>query len=202
MSCGPFDVRDYALGELSVPERGQVESHAATCANCATELERLRVTQAMLLSVPDEEPPQRIGFISDKVFEPSAARRFWNGFWQSGARLGFASAAMLSTALVIFALHRPVEKATPAPMATIASHEAAHDYTLEIRQAVADAVQQTESRDAKRAASLLAAAEQKHELEHKELLLAVQDTVSVMQKRMNRMTLASNDLSHDLGAPR
>ena len=192
MSCGEFDVRDYALGELSLAQRRQVESHAAACSSCAMELERMRVMQSMLLSVPDEEPPQRIGFISDKVFEPSATRRFWNAFWQSGPRLGFASAAMLSAALMVLALHRPAEK--PVPVVTAAAHETQHDYAPEIRQAVADAVQQTETRDAKKTASLLAAAEQKHELEHRELLLAVQDTVSIMQKRMNRVTLASNDL--------
>ena len=51
-----------------------------------------------------EHIPKRLAFVSDKIFEPAPWRRGWDAFWGSAARLGFASAAMLSVALVVFAL--------------------------------------------------------------------------------------------------
>jgi len=105
MSCSPFDLRDYLLRELAGPQqRRQVEAHVKTCAPCREELDRLRITEAALLSLADEEIPQRIAFVSDKIFEPSPWRRWLAAFWNSGARLGFVSAAMLSASLVLFAL--------------------------------------------------------------------------------------------------
>ena len=102
MSCSPFDLRDYFLKELPGPEGKQVEVHIKTCTECREELERLRATEARLVSLCDEEIPQRLAFVSDKIFEPSPARRAWVAFWRSGARLGFAAAAMLSAALVVY----------------------------------------------------------------------------------------------------
>ena len=98
MSCSPFDLRDYFFGELPEEGRRQVDLHTRSCAACREELNQLRSTQAVLLSVPDEEIPQRIGFVSDRVYEPSAVLRWWRAFWGSAPRLGFASAAVLSAA--------------------------------------------------------------------------------------------------------
>jgi anti-sigma factor RsiW len=111
MSCSPFDLRDYLLQELAGPQqRRQVEAHVKTCAPCREELDRLRITEAALRCMADEEIPQRIAFVSDKIFEPSPWRRWLAAFWNSGARLGFVSAAMLSASLMLFAL-----KPAPAP---------------------------------------------------------------------------------------
>src|ERR1043166_5101819 len=100
MSCSPFDLRDYFLRELPDPQQRQVEAHVKSCQTCREEIDRLNLTEAALLSLRDEEIPQRIAFVSDKIFEPSPLRRWLAGFWGSAARLGFASAAMLSAALV------------------------------------------------------------------------------------------------------
>jgi anti-sigma factor RsiW len=116
MSCSPFDVRDYFLDELAAEERRRVEAHVKTCGSCREEFDRLRVMQAALRSVVDEEIPQRIAFVSDKIFEPSPWKRGLAAFWNSGARLGFASAAMLSCALVYFAAARPATAVAPAPV--------------------------------------------------------------------------------------
>jgi hypothetical protein len=125
MSCSPFDLRDYFYQELADPQRGQVEAHVKTCQPCREELDRLRLTEAALFALREEEIPQRIAFVSDPVFEPSPWRRALSAFWNSGARLGFASAAMLSAALVVFALHRPapapVVSVAPAPVQTVAA---------------------------------------------------------------------------------
>src|SRR5579883_2348595 len=110
MSCSPFDLRDYLLKELSETETRQVDAHVRGCAGCREEVERLRIAEAALFSLRDEEIPQRIAFVSDKIFEPSPWRRWWSAFWGSAARLGFASAAMLSLAMVLLAL-----RTVPAP---------------------------------------------------------------------------------------
>jgi anti-sigma factor RsiW len=101
MSCSPFDLRDYYLKELTDPQQRQVEAHVKDCTACREELQQLRLTQAALFSLRDEEIPQRIAFVSDPVFEPSAAHRLWTAFWGSPGRLGFASAAMLSAAILV-----------------------------------------------------------------------------------------------------
>ena len=115
MSCSPFDLRDYFLQELADPQQQRlVEAHVKTCAPCREELDRLRITEAALRCMVEEEIPQRIAFVSDKIFEPSPWRRWLAAFWNSGARLGFASAAMLSASLVFFAL-----KPAPAPVFSV-----------------------------------------------------------------------------------
>src|SRR5580698_1151122 len=104
-SCARAEaLRDYAFDELSQDERRTMEQHLATCGACVTELDGLRLTASALRTLPDREIPQRSAFVSDRVFEPSAWRRFWN----SGARLGFASACVLAAALVVSVwLYRP-----------------------------------------------------------------------------------------------
>jgi anti-sigma factor RsiW len=106
MSCSPFDLRDYYLKELTDPQQRQVEAHVKDCPACREEVDRLRLTEAALFSLREEEIPQRIAFVSDPVFEPSRAGRWWAAFWGSSARLGFAGAALLSAALLFSALTR------------------------------------------------------------------------------------------------
>jgi hypothetical protein len=107
MSCSPFDLKDYFFEELDGAQRKQVEAHVTACGACREELNRLRLTGTTLLSLREEEIPRRIAFVSDPVFEPSPWRRWLAGFWNTPARLGFGSAALLSAALVVFALARP-----------------------------------------------------------------------------------------------
>ena len=102
MSCSPFDLKEFFLKELADPQRRQVEAHVKSCEPCREELDRLQLTESALFSLRDEEIPQRIAFVSDPIFEPSPWRRFLTDFWGSTARLGFASAAMLSAAARFF----------------------------------------------------------------------------------------------------
>lgn len=179
MSCSPFDLRDYCLGELAEKDRRDVEGHVRACPACHEEVDRLRATQAVLLAVRDEEIPRRIGFVSDKVFEPSPLKRWWS----SSSRLGFASAAMLSAALLAFTFHRPGPPA--APKADTAT--------------VSEAVRETEARDARKTAELIAAAEKRfaaqmaaaerrHELE----MLNINERLLVFEKRYGVTMIASN----------
>jgi anti-sigma factor RsiW len=150
MSCSPFDLRDFLFGELPEQDRQQVDLHSKSCATCREELNRLRATQAALLAVADEEIPQRIGFISDRVYEPSRLLRWWRAFWGSGPRLAFASAAMLSAALIFSATHRPA----PPPV-DVARLQA--DFSRQLNEAVERVVAESDARYEQRTARLLAA---------------------------------------------
>jgi anti-sigma factor RsiW len=157
MSCSPFDLKDYFLRELPSPQRVQVEAHVKTCLTCREELERLQLTEAALFSLRDEEIPQRIAFVSDQIFEPSPLRRWLSGFWGSTARLGFASALMLSASIFYFAASRPA----PAPERTAVPTMAAvtpspQEVQQQIQQAVTQAVAAVEARQAEKNKELVA----------------------------------------------
>jgi anti-sigma factor RsiW len=157
MSCSPFDLKDYFLQELPSPQRVQVEAHVKNCLTCREELERLQLTGAALFTLRDEEIPQRIAFVSDQIFEPSPLRRWFSGFWGSTARLGFASAAMLSASIIFFAATRPA----PAPDRTAVTTVAAvtpdkQEIQQQIQQAVAHAVAVVEARQAEKNKALVA----------------------------------------------
>ena len=181
MSCAPFDLRDYFLGELAEAERAQVRLHARTCEHCADELRRLEMTQAALLSVRDEEIPQRIAFVSDRVYEPSALRRWWSAFWNSAPRLGFASAAMLSAAIFAYS-QRPVQLSqTPAVDVQAIRAEFQQQLQVEVRKAVADA----ESRNAAEVQTKVAAVEQRFEQKRKQDIRLAEEAFADMARRMN-----------------
>jgi anti-sigma factor RsiW len=188
MSCSPFDLRDYFFGELPDESRRQVNFHLKACAACQDELDHLRLTQSALLCLRDEEIPQRIGFVSDKVFEPSTARRWWGTFWGSTARLAFASAAMLSIAIIFSALHRPAT----APMAVVDTANIAAkiqaDVSKQVAIAVAQAVSESEARQAEKTAALLTVAEKRRQ----EDVFATAQALSVLNKQLNIMYRASN----------
>jgi len=156
MSCSPFDLRDYFLQELPDQERRQVEAHVRDCQGCREELERLGMTQAALFSLRDEEIPQRVAFVSDAIFEPSPWRRAWSGLWNSGPRLGFVSAAMLSAALVVFAFNRPVASPAPAAVAAVQARIPDAEIQARIDAAVARAVAAGERQQNEKTQALMA----------------------------------------------
>ncbi len=197
MSCSPFDVRDYVLRELTGEERRQMESHLKGCSECREEAERLRLTEAALLTLRDEEIPQRIGFVSDKVFEPSPLARWWQALWGSAARLGFASAAMLSVAIVVAALSRPA----PAPPAMSRTELARLETQFQARlnQAVQQAVAESEARQEQKTRELLAATEKRYEMERQTLMLQVEENLEFLQKRFNAARMMA---SAQIGAAR
>jgi len=150
MSCSPFDLNDYFLKELADSERRQVEGHVRECGRCREELERLRLTEASLFALREEEIPQRIAFVSDKVFEPAPWRRWCAAFWGSAARLGFASAAMLSVAILVFALTRgPAQR----PVTGVSAGSA--DVQVQIQAAVDKAVHESEARQSAKTEKLV-----------------------------------------------
>ncbi|MCP5119793.1 MAG: zf-HC2 domain-containing protein [bacterium] len=188
MNCSSIDLKGYLLGELAGQDSREVDKHAASCAACADELDRLRVTQTALLSVRDEEMPRRIAFVSDKVFEPS----WWQRFWQNGPRMGFAAAAMLAVAIVVHAFVQP-PPVVEAPGLDQAAVEAivANEVAQRLDQAVAVAVAASEKRQATETARLLAAAEERFQMGREADLLAAKSSFEALVKRYNVMTVAS-----------
>jgi anti-sigma factor RsiW len=194
MSCTGFDVRDYFLGELPEPERLQAARHIQGCAGCTGELEQLQYLRTALGTLRDEEPPQRIGFVSDKVFEPSPVRRWLGGFWLSGARVGFASAAMLSAALVFSATHRPETKLAGTKVVTPAAEQ---DVQSIVNEAVHRAVAETEARQEKKTRDLLAVAEEKHQNAERALNARLAYSFEVLEKRQGSLRASNMIVSGD-----
>ena len=185
------ELRDYAFDELAAPERRSMEQHISACADCAADLNELRFTTAALKILPDQEIPQRIAFVSDKVFAPSPAARFFGGIWNSAARLGFASACLIAVALVVSAYHRPAAPVAPTLQAADVSAVVAE----QVAKQVATAVAQVRSEDAQLTKAALEGAERKHDEEHRLLMVAMQENLSVLQKRLGTYTmLASNEM--------
>jgi len=184
MSCSPFDLKDYFLRELPPPQALQVETHIRTCPSCRDELDRLRLTEAALFALREEEIPQRIAFVSDQVFEPSALRRWWAAFWGSAPRLGFASAAMLSAAILVFALTRPaalppgqpVVKVAAAPPAAVLTPQ---DVQRQIQAAVAKAMLESRADTVKMVADL----ERSNEMERRQLIASYEDELARERKQ-------------------
>jgi len=176
MSCSPFDLRDYFLQELPSAQSLQVETHVKTCDACREELHRLQATQSALFTLRDEEIPQRIGFVSDKIFEPSPARRWLAALWGNTARLGFASAAMLSAALIYSASLRPTAPAPqPAAVTTSSTTVTAAEIDARIHDAVVKAVADVESKYAEKSRVQAAAFQQEAEDARRRLLLAAEE---------------------------
>jgi anti-sigma factor RsiW len=170
-SCGRAEaLRDYAFDEqLPQDKRRAMEQHLAACGDCALELDQLRLTTAALRTLPDREIPQRIAFVSDRVFEPSPFRRFWNS--------GFASACVLAVALVVSAWHLSGTY-RPAEIHTVVQATSA----AEINAAVANAVAQVRADDAQ----VIQAAERKRDAEYRGQMVALEENFDVLRKTMNR----------------
>ena len=191
------ELQDYFFGELNQEERASMEKRLAGSEDLRRDLRRLEMTATALRMLPDEEPPQRIAFVSDKVFQPSLAARV--GKWLAGAAPVLASAAL--SGLVVFAVMDRRPQVTPAPAPVEHRIEAVKTPGMdqaEVKTLIATAVAAAEARNAEKMRVTLAEADRRHDMERKQMLLDVQDTMAYMQKKMNVLQVASADL----GGPR
>lgn len=191
MNCAPDELKDYLLGELDEAGRARVRSHLAACAACREELERLRLTQAALLTLREEEIPRRIAFVSDPVLE----RRWWRRLWAPAPRWAFASALVLALAIVA---HGWLQRA-PAPVVATVDAVAIEErlraeFRRELEAAVREAVARAEAGQQERIRQAVAAAQREWEFQRKADLLAVEENFNVLKKRLNvlQIYLASN----------
>jgi len=183
-------LKDYFFEELPAQERALVEEHLKQCPGCREEVERLRLTGSALATLREEEPPRRIAFVSDQVFEPG----WWQRLWQSGPQLGFAAAAMLSLAILVHAFVRPAPTA-PAPLdgAALEARISA-EVAQRLEPAIAAAIAASEARQAQRAAQLVKETEERLDFDRRADRVAFEETLSVLQKKFNVLYLASADL--------
>jgi anti-sigma factor RsiW len=182
MSCPPFDVRDYVLGELTPSQREQMQAHLEHCPACAADADTLSLTRTALLSVREEEPPRRIAFVSDKVFQPR--------WWQLWFRPSFAGALLIALAILAHALYRPVQKAQQAPVAQVQSLSPQQVEQL-VRDAVAQAVAQSEARLNTRWQKVLAERDRQLELQRRGDLVAMQQYAEYLQNGARAILRAS-----------
>jgi anti-sigma factor RsiW len=186
MSCSKFDIKGYFLEELSEEERGEVQAHLPRCEGCRDELEQLQLTGAALMAVRDEEIPQRIAFVSDRVFEPN----WWQRWWHSAPRLGFASAAILSLAILFHAVTQPAAQAPGLDTAAV-EQMVEREVARRVDAAVVQAVNAVEQRSEAQTSELLRAAEDRFEIQRRADMLAVQESFDYLRKQVNVSYLAS-----------
>ncbi len=190
MNCSQHDLKGYILGELPAVECGPLEAHLKGCLDCREEVERLRLTRTALDSLPEEEIPRRIAFVSDKVFEP----RGWAWLWNYAPRLGFASATLLALAIVVHAFVRPAPVAVPVAANTAAVEARVEGEVAKRLQPILEkAAAESDARQARQVAELVAATERRMDQRRQADLLAVEETLNVLQKRWNAYQRASYD---------
>jgi anti-sigma factor RsiW len=173
-------VGDYAFDELAPSERRSMEQHLAQCSDCAAQLDQLRLTTAALRVLPDREVPRRIAFVSDKVFGPGWLASFWN----SAARLGFASACVLAVGLSFAAYHRPAEIHTVVQTSAVSKA----DIDQAVNKAVAMAVEKTHAEDLQLTQAALNAVDSKYAQKQRNLMVAMQESMDDVRKKLDRNT--------------
>jgi anti-sigma factor RsiW len=181
MNCSSVDLKAHFLGETARAEKNSVEDHLRACQNCREELDRLKLTDATLRTLVDEEPPQRIAFVSDKVFEP----RWYQTIWRSGPAMGFASAVLLAAAIFAHGVVRPA-----APVTTAAVNTAQIEQRIEREvNTRLDAVVAKQHRET---VEMLDAAEKRSEAKRQADLAVVQQVAQYYQKKTAQLMVAVN----------
>jgi hypothetical protein len=184
MSCSSVvDLKAYFLGEVTRAEKSSVEDHVRACQSCREELDRLKLTDTALRSLVEEDAPQRIAFVSDKVFEP----RWYETIWRSGPAMGFASSALLAGAILVhgFSLRAPTQS-TATPTVNTAQIEQRIEREVNIRLDAAVAKQRDQM------ASMLDAAQKSYESKRQADLLDVRQAVDYYKNQTARLMMAAN----------
>ena len=188
MSCSSVDLKAYFLGEASPAERVSVQNHLHACAVCKEELERLDSMRTALASLPDEEPPQRIAFVSDKVFEP----RWWQTIWRSAPAMGFASAVVLAAAIFVHAYARPA--AAPVNTAEM-EQRIEQQVNARIGIAATQAVAAAEKHQDERIQQAVANAEQRFDAQYRNELANAHQMADYYRDQNARFMVAANNAS-------
>ncbi len=189
MNCAPDDLKDLFFGEIDARERKRVEEHLAACLPCQAEYDRLQLTQTALLSLPEEELPRRIAFVSDKVFEP----RWYQKLWNSGPKLGFAAAAMLACAILVHALvpAAPQQVVSNPPdsakIQTMVQTEVDRLVAMEVKKVAAE----FESRGEAKLQRVVAEQRKQYDFDRRAEMVALEAHYTLLQKKLNQMFLAS-----------
>lgn len=193
MTC-EVDIKAYALGEASAAERKTVEGHLAGCGSCRAELEALGVVRAALMTVSDEEPPRRIAFVSDKIFEPKWWQRPFGGMNWAQMLAPAALAAVAAFAVV----KTQAPAVAPQISQTEVERRVADAVAERVGVAVKEAIAQSDARNEARTAQLVQATERKLRTEHgramNETVAMMEANFEMLQKRQAKYLRASAEL--------
>lgn len=179
-----LDLKAYVLGEAAAGDRGVVEDHLRACENCREELDRLKLTRVALAALPDEEIPQRIAFVSDRVFEP----RWWQTIWRSGPVMGFASAVVVAAAILVHGFAGQ-GLATPA---AIDAAQIEKRVDAQVNARITAAVSAAQAQQSAEFAKELHATEVRFESQRQDDLADVEQYAGYLKNQMARLEVASN----------
>ncbi len=197
MDCD-VDLKSYVLGEATSAERDAVNAHIRECPACREELGRLRATQSALMMLREEEPPRRIAFVSDQVFEPS----WWRRLLAPHPAYGLAAAGVLAAAIVAHgAMMRPAARVDQAAIEARVAHQIQQRLDARVQTAVAQAVANVQAQDRDKTAALLAATEKRFTEQRRADLIAFDENSEILYKRVARV-LAQNDGPAPVGVTR
>ncbi len=171
-------MKDYLFGELDAAGRRAVEQALHDDSVLRAEFDRLQLTQTALFSLRDEELPRRIAFVSDKVFEP----KWYQAWWNSGPRLGFASAALLAGALVFHATWRPASRPAEAPP-SFDQARFERRISEEVARALPAALEQAEQRHRTELASYIKQADSNYQRLREGDVRAMEASYSLLQQK-------------------
>ena len=118
------------------------------------------------------------------------ARAVWAGFWGSGPRLGFASAALLSIAILVSALTRPAPAPVPGTVTVIRDAGAPGIGSDEIDRRIQAAIASSEARQTRKAEELVKRIEDRDRRQLEALRLAAAQEVDYY--RRNERVLTAN----------
>lgn len=187
------DLIAYALGEATPQERQAAEAHLAASAQARQEHEHLSIVLSALKTLPNEEIPRRIAFVSDPVFAPS----LWQRFWGSAAQLGFAGAAMLAVAITAHGyLTRPLALPAAAP---VVAQAPSVDVDAVVQKAVAAVELRQQALFDKRLKLAIDESETRHSMEIRLMAASVSESLKLARQQMNRQYVSENNLM--VGAP-
>ena len=194
MNCP--DLKAYVLGEASAEENLEIRRHLEVCTTCGLETERLRVATQFLRSLPEEEIPVHIRFVSDKVFEPR--------WWQRPLMANFGVLAFLIPLLMIASAFLGARFAAPRPRVT-PQLQTASVSSAEIDrrvQAAVDARMRTElakvvsfldHHEDEREHSLLATFKHQEQADHNRLLFQVDNAYRSVDLKVNQFAYLANE---------
>jgi hypothetical protein len=196
MSCQGFDWKAYALDEFAGAEKKRYDEHLRDCAACQEEVEQLQGTLLLIHRLPVAEPPRRIAFVSDPVFEPS----WWQRLWASGPRLAFAGSGVLAAAIIAhgFIMKPPLPVSAPAPVVAQVDDKRVQEEVdrrvgAALQRAVADLrVEQSES-----TLRLVASLEKKMNEQRQRDLREVDNSFSYLQKQMGNLYVNTSRMGGD-----
>ena len=176
------ELQAYVLGELPTGKRKEMEQWLQANPEAALEAERLGAVANALQRLPEEEPPRRIAFVSDKVFEP----KWYERLWASGPRAAFASAALLAVSILVHGVVTAPKSVPAQVVAAVPPEVIVREVNAAVTKAVSEVRAESDLQAKKLVSAALAEAEKKFTLERRADWLAVEATIDTMRKQLNR----------------